>query len=165
MISSYRGDKWIGELLDGHPTRFHNMFRMSQAIFLNLLKELECVHGLHGSSRTTSREVLAMTLYILLHNESIRFTCERFQHSTETVSRYFSIGLEALVKLSCSVIKPIDPKFCDIPKNILYDNRYMPDDCIGAIDGTHVDARVLNSEKAAYIERCGFTTQNVIVAL
>ncbi|KAI0497272.1 hypothetical protein KFK09_020495 [Dendrobium nobile] len=165
MISSYKGDKWIGELLQGHPTRFHNMFCMSQAIFLDLLNELECVHSLHGSSRTTSREVLAMTLYVLSHNESIRFTCERFQHSTETVSRYFSIGLEALVKLSCSVIKPIDLEFCDIPRNILYDNRYMSyfKDCIGAIDGTHVDALVSNAEKAAYIGRCGSTTQNVMV--
>ncbi|KAL0918759.1 hypothetical protein M5K25_010790 [Dendrobium thyrsiflorum] len=56
MTSSYRGDKWIGELLQGHPTQFHNMFRMSQAIFVDLLHDLECAHGLHGSSRTTSRE-------------------------------------------------------------------------------------------------------------
>ncbi|PKU84043.1 hypothetical protein MA16_Dca010327 [Dendrobium catenatum] len=164
MTSSSRGDKWIGELLQGHPTRFHNMFRMSQTIFLDLLFELECVHHLHGSSRTTNREVLAMTLYILSHNESIKSTCERFQHSTETISRYFSIGLEALVKFSCSVIKPVDPQFGDIPRNILYDNRYMSyfKDCIGAIDGTHVGARVLNAEKAAYIGRCGSTTQNVM---
>ncbi|PKU72171.1 hypothetical protein MA16_Dca006764 [Dendrobium catenatum] len=140
------------------------MFCMSQTIFVNLLNDLVCVYGLNGSSRTISREVLAITLYILSHNESIRSTCERFQHSTETISRYFSIGLEALVKLSCSVIKPIDPNFDDIPRNILYDNRYMPyfKDCIGAIDGTHVDARVSNSEKAAYIGRCGSTTQNVM---
>ncbi|PKU75620.1 hypothetical protein MA16_Dca016101 [Dendrobium catenatum] len=102
------------------------MFRMSQTIFLDLLNELECIHGLHGSSRTTSREVLAMTLYISSHNESIRSTCEWFQHSTETVSRYFSIGLEALVKLSCSVIKPIDPEFCDtiIGKYYVVDDDY-----------------------------------------
>ncbi|KAL0903429.1 hypothetical protein M5K25_027806 [Dendrobium thyrsiflorum] len=92
----------------------------------NLLHDLECAHGLHGSSRTTSREVIAITSYILSHNESIRFTCERFQHSTETVSRYFSIGLEALVKLSCVVIKPIDPDFDSIPTNILCDKQYMP---------------------------------------
>ncbi|KAI0494201.1 hypothetical protein KFK09_024332 [Dendrobium nobile] len=126
MTSLYRGDSWIGELLQGHPTRFHNMFRMSQTIFVYLLYDLENAHGLHGSSRTTAREVLAITLYILSHNESIRSTCERFQHSTETISRYFSFGLEALVKLSSSVIKPIDPSFENIPRKILYDNRYMP---------------------------------------
>ncbi|KAI0514065.1 hypothetical protein KFK09_010099 [Dendrobium nobile] len=164
MTSSYRGDSWIGELLQGHQTRFHNMFRMSQTIFVDLLYDLENVHGLHGSSRTTTREVLAITLYILSHNESIRSTCERFQHSTETISRYFSIGLEALVKLSSLVIKPIDPSFENIPRKILYDNRYMTyfKDCIGAIDGTHVDARVSTAENVAYIGRCGSTTQNVM---
>ncbi|KAI0522370.1 hypothetical protein KFK09_004749 [Dendrobium nobile] len=35
-------------------------------------------------------------------------------------------------------------------------------DCIGAIDGTHVDAHVSNSEKANYIGRCGSTMQNVM---
>ncbi|KAI0519970.1 hypothetical protein KFK09_007433 [Dendrobium nobile] len=35
-------------------------------------------------------------------------------------------------------------------------------DCIGAIDGTHVDARVSTAEKVAYIGRCGSTTQNVM---
>ncbi|KAI0498615.1 hypothetical protein KFK09_019505 [Dendrobium nobile] len=32
----------------------------------------------------------------------------------------------------------------------------------GAIDGTHVDARVSTAEKVAYIGRCGSTTQNVM---
>ncbi|XP_020598411.1 putative nuclease HARBI1, partial [Phalaenopsis equestris] len=35
--------------------------------------------------------------------------------------------------------------------------------CIGAIDGTHVDARIPNHEKVAYIGRSGATTQNVMV--
>ncbi|KAL0913018.1 hypothetical protein M5K25_016447 [Dendrobium thyrsiflorum] len=86
----------------------------------------EICHGLHGSSRTTSREVLAITLYILSHNESIRSTSERFQHSTETISRYFSIGLESIVRLSSEVIKPKDPLFRNTEREIQYDSRYMP---------------------------------------
>lgn len=34
--------------------------------------------------------------------------------------------------------------------------------CIRAIDGTHVDARVPSSEKVAYIGRCGNPTQNIM---
>ncbi|KAL0923974.1 hypothetical protein M5K25_004767 [Dendrobium thyrsiflorum] len=100
----------------------------------------------------------------IAHYESIRSTCEWFQHSTESVCRYFSIGLEALVKLSCFVIKLIDPDFDDIPRNILYDNQYIPyfKDCIGAINGTHVDALVLGAEKVGYIGRCGSMTQNIM---
>ncbi|CAL8167898.1 unnamed protein product [Prunus armeniaca] len=40
------------------------------------------------------------------------------------------------------VIKPMDREFSDIPQAILGDSRYMPHfkDCIGAIDGVHVQA-------------------------
>ncbi|KAK8942674.1 hypothetical protein KSP39_PZI009518 [Platanthera zijinensis] len=58
---------------------------------------LEQNNGLQGSRRTTSREVLTITLYVLSHNECIRKASERFQHSTETASRYFSVGIRALV--------------------------------------------------------------------
>lgn len=104
MTSEFIGDKWIGELLVGHPTRFHNMFRMSQVIFTDLCEELQMFHGLHGSKRTTVREVLGITLYILSHNESIRATAGNFQQSIETISRYFALGLEALVSLLRSLI-------------------------------------------------------------
>ncbi|XP_020598334.1 uncharacterized protein LOC110037934 [Phalaenopsis equestris] len=45
--------------------------------------------------------------------------------------------------------------------------QYMKDsiglqDCIGAIDGTHVDVRVCSDEKVPYIGRCGAQTQNVM---
>lgn len=126
LTSTFTGDKWIRDLLGGHPTRFHNMFRMSQQIFNDLLHELETFHNFHGSARTTAREVLGITLYIMSHNESMRVTSERFQHSTETVSRYFSIGLKSLVSLSSKIIKPIDPTFLNTPVEISTDYRYMP---------------------------------------
>lgn len=126
MSSVFSGDKWVGELLHGAPRRFHNIFRMSPEVFVDLLATLQTSHHLQGSSRITSREVLGMTLYILSHNESIRATCERFQHSSETVSRYFSIGLESLVSLSTVIIKPVDHSFRQIPQEISHDCRYMP---------------------------------------
>ncbi|XP_020580980.1 uncharacterized protein LOC110025057 [Phalaenopsis equestris] len=164
MTSSNIGDKWIGELLNGHPISFANMFRMTKIIFLDLLSELRSLHGLRGSSRTTSREVLAITLYILAQNESVRGAMERFQHSSETISRYFSAGLNALVSLARQIVKPEDPTFQSIPTHIANDPRYMPffKDCIGAIDGTHVDARLSVKEKVAYIGRCGSPTQNIM---
>ncbi|XP_020571831.1 uncharacterized protein LOC110018753 [Phalaenopsis equestris] len=162
--SSQFGDKWVAEMLGGHPTRFHNMFRMTQEVFTDLLAELVGSHGLHGSMRMTDREVLAITLYILSQNESMRGAMERFQHSSETISRYFSVGLSALESLAKQVIKPLDPTFSRTPAEIRQDRRYMPffKDCIGAIDGTHVDARVSNEEKVAFIGRSGSTTQNVM---
>ncbi|XP_020584990.1 uncharacterized protein LOC110027778 [Phalaenopsis equestris] len=85
---------------------------------------------------------------------------EQFQHSSETISRY-----NALVSLASKILKPEDPRLQSIPAQIANDNRYMPflKDCIGAIDGTHVDTRVSGTDKVAYIGRCGSPTQNVMV--
>ncbi|XP_020591117.1 putative nuclease HARBI1 [Phalaenopsis equestris] len=164
MTSSFIGDKWVGEMLAGHPIRFSNIFRMTAPIFIDLLHELSRNHHLQGSSRTTTREVLAITLYMLSQNESVRGAMERFQHSSETISRYFSKGLQALVSLATQIIKPTDTSFANIPEQIANDSRYMPyfKNCIGAIDGTHVDARLPSHEKIAYIGRSGTTTQNVM---
>ncbi|KAK8942868.1 hypothetical protein KSP39_PZI009442 [Platanthera zijinensis] len=151
--SSNTGDKWVRELLNGHSTRFYYNFRMSKQIFLDLLETLVSNYGLEGSRSTTTKEVLTITIYIMAHNLTMRECLERFQHSTETISRYFSKGLDALVKLSQDVIAPIDN-----------DDRYMPyfKDCIGAIDGTHVDARIPVKKQVPYIGRHGFPTQNVM---
>ncbi|KAK8957066.1 hypothetical protein KSP39_PZI000735 [Platanthera zijinensis] len=164
MTSTQTGDKWFGELFAGHPIRFHDTFRMSQRIFIDLLQTLVQNHELAGSRRTCAREVLAITLFILSQNETMRAASERFQHSTETICRYFFIGIKSLVRLSKEIIKPIDMQFRDAQSHIRRDERYMPyfKDCIGAIDGTHVDARVPVEDQVAYIGRHGTTTQNVM---
>ncbi|XP_020573311.1 uncharacterized protein LOC110019812 [Phalaenopsis equestris] len=160
--SSYIGDKCVGEMLTGHPRRFSNMFRMTQEVFRDLLAKLSRSHGLLGSSRMTDCEVLTLTMCILSQNESIRAAMEHFQHSSETISRCLSVGLNALVSLYKIVIKSIDPTFSYTSLEIRHDARYMPyfKECIGAIDGTHVDARVSNNEKIVFIGRTGTLTQN-----
>ncbi|KAM3367024.1 hypothetical protein ACQJBY_015976 [Aegilops geniculata] len=44
-------------------------------------------------------------------------------------------------------------------------SRYFKQDCIGAIDGTHVTARVPRSQSAAYRGRKHYTSQNVLAAV
>ncbi|KAK8916146.1 hypothetical protein KSP39_PZI022169 [Platanthera zijinensis] len=58
----------------------------------------------------------------------------------------------------------MDPQFREIPAEIRSDARYMPffKDCVGAIDGTHVDARIPVEDQVRYIGRHGTTTQNVM---
>lgn len=166
MTFTQSGDKWVGELFKGHPDRFYSSFRMSKRIFIDLLDKLERDYGLRGSRRTTTREILAITLHILAHADSMRLTRERFQYSTETINRHFFDGLRALLLLSVDIVKPVDPNFRDIPVEIRHDPRYMPffRDCIGAIDGTHINARVPVDEQIRYIGRNGTPTQNVMTA-
>ncbi|KAK3218245.1 hypothetical protein Dsin_012215 [Dipteronia sinensis] len=62
------------------------------------------------------------------------------------------------------MIKPLDPQFRSTLQEILSDSRYMPHfkDCIGAIDGVHVQASISPCDQVPYIEIKGIPTQNVI---
>ncbi|XP_020591596.1 uncharacterized protein LOC110032344 [Phalaenopsis equestris] len=62
---------------------------------------------------------------------------------------------KSLVSLACKVVKLNDPTFHSILLQIANDLRYMSffKDCIEAIDGTHVDVRLSDAEKVAYIGR------------
>ena len=54
--------------------------------------------------------------------------------------------------------------FRDSPKFIEEDERYLPyfEDCIGAINGTHIAIHVLANKKIPFIGRKGITTTNVL---
>ncbi|WVZ57782.1 hypothetical protein U9M48_008124, partial [Paspalum notatum var. saurae] len=61
----------------------------------------------------------------------------------------------------------IQPPSTNISTKILHSSRWNPffKDCIGAIDGTHVLARVPAANKAAFLGRKHTTTQNVLAAV
>ena len=50
-------------------------------------------------------------------------------------------------------------QYCELVSSVLY-----LQDCIGAIDGTHVKASVREHEQAKYIGRKGYATQNIMAA-
>ncbi|CAN6716358.1 unnamed protein product [Malus baccata var. baccata] len=98
--------------------------------------------------------------------EGNRSAQERFQHSSETVSRYFSQLLDIVCLMAVDVIKLLDPEFNGVSAKILSDSRYMPHikNCIGAIDGVHVQATIPPGDQVPYIGRKGTPTQNVMAA-
>ncbi|WKA10933.1 hypothetical protein VitviT2T_028476 [Vitis vinifera] len=89
---------------------------------------------------------------------------ERFQHSGESVSRWFEIVLDVVCLMAVDIIKPSDPQFKEVPDKIRNDDRYWPyfKNCIGVIDGTHIPVVVPRDRKIRYIGRKGVTTQNVM---
>ena len=58
----------------------------------------------------------------------------------------------------------IPPNPQDIPTEISSNPKFSPffDDCIGAIDGSHIPAVVEESEQNAFRNRKGFSSQNVL---
>jgi hypothetical protein len=161
--SELTGHSWVQEILQGNPTRCYEMFRMKKDIFNRLCTEL-VEHGLTSSKRMGVEEMVAMFLVIVGHGVGNRMIQERFQHSGETVSRYFHRVLLACLKLSFKYIKPEDPMFRDCHVKIKNDQRYWPffKNAIGAIDGTHVSCVVSASDQTRFIGIKWHPTQNIM---
>ncbi|XP_065864617.1 protein ALP1-like [Euphorbia lathyris] len=166
MTSFQTGEKWIQEILNGHEKRCFNMFRMTQSTFQQLCMDLECKYDLFPSDRMSTLEKVGLFVWVLSKGASNRDVQERFQHSGETVSRIFKEVLDAMDGLSRDILKPRDPGFKEIPPQIANDNRYMPHfkNCIGAIDGTHINVIITEEDQLRYRGRKGTPTLNVMAA-
>ncbi|PPD98144.1 hypothetical protein GOBAR_DD04816 [Gossypium barbadense] len=164
MDSKQSGETWIREILDGHESRCMINFRMSKMVFTSLLRVLETRYNLQTSRNISSTEMLGIFLYILGTGAKVSQCRERFQRSGSTISRHFAVVLEKVSRMATDLIAPEDPFFSSIPEQIRNGSRYMPhfNDCIGAIDGTHIAAILPPNEQIPYIGRKGIPTQNVM---
>ncbi|XP_050122951.1 uncharacterized protein LOC126600420 [Malus sylvestris] len=87
----------------------------------------------------------------------------KYVHKTPCMN---SSQTDIVCKMAIDIIKPMDSEFRGIPQEIRRDTRYMPyfKDCIGAIDGVHVEASIPPPDQVPYIGRKGIPTQNVMAA-
>jgi len=90
----------LNEILNENWIRCVNMFRMDATTFQNLCFDLETQYGLKPSRRISVIEKIDMFLYTLVLGASNREIYERFQHFSETVSRYFNKVLKAVFVIS-----------------------------------------------------------------
>ena len=82
----------------------------------------------------------------------------------KTVSRTFNRVLTCLLRLAHDIIVPKDPTFSELHPNLEKAGIYPHfNDCIGAIDGTHVKLVVHKSKRIPYLNRHNETNQNVLV--
>jgi hypothetical protein len=111
----------------------------------------------------TSTEALALFLWMCGGQQFMRQADNRFERSLETVSRKFDKVLECVVRLGADIIRHKDPEFNTVHQR-LRSARFAPyfDNCIGAIDGTHVPVTVPTDKVVQYTTRNGFITQNVL---
>ncbi|KAK1258226.1 hypothetical protein QJS04_geneDACA020730 [Acorus gramineus] len=107
-------------------------------------------------------EQVGIFLLIVGHNARNKVCQDRFQHSGETISRYFRKVLKACLKLSERNIQP--PDLSQTPNQILNSSRFYPafKDCIGALDGTLVHAIIARDNQVPYRGRKGDCMQNVL---
>ncbi|KAK8540743.1 hypothetical protein V6N13_010357 [Hibiscus sabdariffa] len=106
--SEQTGHAWVQEILQGHPIRCYEMFRMEKHIFHMLCTEL-VESGLKVTTRMGIEEMVAMFLNMVGHAQGNRMIQERFQHSGETVSRHLHkvttrMGIEEMVAMFLNMV-------------------------------------------------------------
>jgi DDE superfamily endonuclease len=163
--SSLSGHAYIQELLNsGNSIRIQRVLRMKPEVFQFLCKELQDKGGLTPTQFITVEEQVAMFLFTVARCASNRDVQERFQHSGETVSRYFRLVLQAINILVPQYIKLPNPNAIPaaITRNPKFDTFF--NNCIGAMDGTHIEAKVPQAQAAAFRSHKGKLSQNVLAA-
>jgi len=110
-----------------------------------------------------SRESLALFLWTVGAPQSVRQQRNRFIRSLETCNRKFEKVLACLIKLAQDIIRPQDPQFTNVHPR-LKNRKYTPfmDNCIGAIDGTHIQVVVPNDTAVQHRNRRKEISQNVM---
>lgn len=156
------GYQWVMDTL-AESSDCYDMFRMDRPVFEKLHDLLLQSYGLKSTRRTTSVESLAMFLWMVGSPQSFRQAKNRFYRSMETVSRKFDKVLESLVKLAGDIICLVDPEF-RTPHRRVQNPLFAPffDNCIGAIDGTHIEVVVPKKEFICHLNRKSVTSQNVL---
>jgi hypothetical protein len=101
--------RWLNEVLRGHWKRCVNMFRMDTTTLLSMCNDLETHHGLKPSRRMSFIEKVTMFLFTIRVGASNMKMQERFQHSSEIVSRCFKEILKSLCLFVVEIIKLLDP--------------------------------------------------------
>ncbi|KAL0009002.1 hypothetical protein SO802_010504 [Lithocarpus litseifolius] len=119
------GSGYMDEVNDGNPAQCHEMFHMTLPLFLHLMDDLK-QHGYlrEGKGDVNVQQAVAMFLYIIGHNTSMRCVADRFPHSTETVCRQFRKVLQAVHSYGKHLIKP-DPTTVGLPVHLQV-NKYYP---------------------------------------
>ena len=161
--SALSGESWIEELLLGSPRRFRNQMRMHPETFEQILDTMVTRKILQSSRYVSAKEKIAIFLFIAGHAASNRQAQERFQRSGWTITKALHV-LDALLVIYPEVVVLPDPDVC--PWEIHSNPKIYPlfQDCIGALDGTHIPTAPPAGRGKPFRNRKGFQSQNVLAA-
>ncbi|XP_058111132.1 uncharacterized protein LOC131254144 [Magnolia sinica] len=162
-FGNYKRKKIINEIIRAGNNECVAQLQMNKTIFFNLCLVIRDRNLLPDGKHISMEEQLVIFLHTVGHNVRNRVIGHRFIRSGETVSRYLSKAVDAIVGLYPEFVKLPDP---EIPVEILANPNWSDyfQDCIGAIDETHIPAYVLALESATYRNKKGVLSQNVMGA-
>ena len=157
------GDLYYKEIMaTQNVNRFSQVARMDLETF-TLLRQFLMEHGgLRNSMYICAGQKLMILIYIM-RGHTNRETMERWQHSGATVSAIVHEVSSSLLSCRNRIYKPAkegDPT----PTQISNFAKFSPffDNCIGALDGTHIPAVIPFADHVRFRNRKKFVSQNVL---
>jgi hypothetical protein len=96
----------VNEILTGHQSLSKRNFRMEVNVFRALVDKLREKQLLADARDVSVEEQVAIFLYALAKNASNETLQDQFQHSGQTISKYFGVVLDAVKQLTCVYIRP-----------------------------------------------------------
>lgn len=104
--STLSGHVFVHDILNGPSKINTELFQMERHVFLLLCLLFREKGFLEDSRYLCVEEQMAIFLMTISHNTRNRFLQDIFQHSGETIHRYFHVVLIAMLKFSMEIIKP-----------------------------------------------------------
>ncbi|PKA53113.1 hypothetical protein AXF42_Ash019021 [Apostasia shenzhenica] len=140
--------------------------RMDSDAFIALRDILVSKGLLTDSRHVPAIEPIGIFMRIIAFAAGDRECAEMFQHSLETISKYFNATLQAIVAITPELITLLDAN-TSCSNKVRKDSRFWPHfkNCLGTIDGTYISASVPNTQKPAYHTRKGTIAQNIIAVV
>ncbi|XP_031504727.1 uncharacterized protein LOC116267242 [Nymphaea colorata] len=159
------GTSFVQLMLRGHPRNCLDLLRMEGHTYMRLCNILRDRNLLEDARDITVEEQVAILLSTIGHNERNRVVQNMFQHSGQTISKYVSLVLRAICILGKDYVRRPNDEM--MPAHIRHSKRFFPyfENCLGAIDGTHIPAWVPFSDQARFRNRKCFVSQNVMAVV
>ncbi|PLW16380.1 hypothetical protein PCASD_24228 [Puccinia coronata f. sp. avenae] len=164
-VLSCPGAIWMDELIQNpNPASFYKNMGMTVPTFMKLQALLEEHSFLYNSQHVSSTKKLGTLLYMLITGLSNCKLQQQFQQSASTISGIINQLVKDIAshkKLIQTFIHLPDEN-TKTPEEIKENPKFSPyfDDCIGAVDGSHIPVFVPNQKR--YINQKGYPSQKIL---
>ncbi|KAK9274034.1 hypothetical protein L1049_018848 [Liquidambar formosana] len=135
-----------------------SQLRMNRSTFAKLCDLLRNIDKLKDTRHVTVEKMTAKFLHILAYHVKNRVIINKFMQSSETISRYFNLVLNGVIRLQSHLHKQPEA----VSENSTDGRWKWFKNCLRALDGTYVSVTVPEVDKPRYRTRKNDIETNVL---